>query len=131
MAAISESKSKPKTRNQSSSKLSDFVGKGKEFIPSEVPTARAVIQRGILIKEKLMIENEKGKYDVSLGEIVKELVPLIMFQWKRSNAKFSPPVIIQEKSLTTKVERLWKRVENVAWVRVKQAEKDRVVVLLD
>ena len=44
---------------------------------------------------------------------------------------FCPPVIIQEKSLTTKVERLWKRVENVVRGRVKQPEKEKVVAILD
>ena len=77
MATPSGSKTKRNTRNQSGSQLSAFVGKGKEFIPSEVPTARVVIQRGILIKEKLMFEKGRGKYDVSLEEVVKELVPLI------------------------------------------------------
>ena len=49
------SKSKAKTRHQSGTKLSEFVGRGKEFVECEVPTLRAVIRKGILIKEKMMI----------------------------------------------------------------------------
>ena len=41
-----------KTRKHSYSKLSELVGSGKDFLPSEVPTLRAVIQKGILIRER-------------------------------------------------------------------------------
>jgi hypothetical protein len=39
-----------KTRHNLATKLSNFVGKGKEFVLSEVPTKRSVIQMGILLK---------------------------------------------------------------------------------
>ena len=48
---------KPKTRKQSGSKLSEFIGPGKELNPTEVPTARTALQRGLLIKEKWLIED--------------------------------------------------------------------------
>ena len=41
-----------KTRKQSYSKLSELVGPGKELLTSEVPTLFAVIQKGILIRER-------------------------------------------------------------------------------
>ena len=37
------------TRSSLNTKLIDIVGPGKEFLPSEVPTLRSVIQKGILI----------------------------------------------------------------------------------
>ena len=111
--------------------LSKLVGRGKEFALSEVPTVRAVIQRGLLIKERLSIEEKRYDKDISVSEIVRELVPLILLQWHKSNAKFTPPVIVQEKSLVTKVERIWERVSNVARGRTKKSEKDKVMGMLD
>ena len=120
-----------KTRRQSGSRLADFIGPGKEFVPSEVPTLRAVIQQGILIKEKAMIEQGAAKVEIHTSEIVSEVVPLIVKQWQKSNAKFQPPVTIKEKSITNKVVRLWSRVEEVVWGRAKKAEKEKVEQLLD
>ncbi|XP_043213832.1 N-alpha-acetyltransferase 35, NatC auxiliary subunit-like isoform X2 [Amphibalanus amphitrite] len=132
MANPAASSSRPKTRRHVASKLSDFVGGGKEFDPSELPTLRAVIQKGILVKQKLMIEEETAKQKIERGDILKTVVPLILGQWHKANAKFCPPVIIKEKSLAVRIERLWKRVEDVAWGRVKnKKEKEAVEKLLD
>ena len=120
-----------KTRRQSGSRLADFIGPGKEFVPSEVPTLRAVIQQGILIKEKAMIEQGAAKKEIHMSEVVSQVVPLIVKQWQRSNAKFQPPVTIKEKSITNKVVRLWSRVEEVVWGRAKKGEREKVEQLLD
>ena len=114
-----------RTRHQSGSKLTEFVGPGKEFNLSEVPTLRAVIQRGILIKEKLLLEQGSAKKDIHVSEIVKELVPLIVAQWHKSNVKFSPPVTIMEHSIKNKVERLWRKIEEVVRGRGKKNERRR------
>ena len=78
MSASGSLKGGARTRHQSGSKLRELVGAGKEFLLSEVPTLRAVIQRGILIKERWMIEENTGQKKVLVGDIVRELVPLIM-----------------------------------------------------
>ena len=96
-----------KTRKHSYSKLSELVGSGKDFLPSEVPTLRAVIQKGILIREGVLVELGKAKTDVHSKDIIAQLVPSIVAQWQISNAKFAPPVTIKEDSIRKKVERLW------------------------
>ena len=59
-----------KTRKQSYSKLSELVGPGKELLTSEVPTLFAVIQKGILIRER---ELGKVKTDVYSKDIIAQL----------------------------------------------------------
>lgn len=120
-----------RTRHQAGSRLADYVGPGKEFVPSEVPTLRAVIQQGILIKEKMLLEQGAAKTDIHVKQIVAEVVPLIVEQWHKSNAKFRPPVTIKEDSIRARVERLWGRVEEVVRGRSKKAEKEKVEQLLD
>ena len=39
-----------KTRKDTTSKLSEYIGKGNEFLQSELPTNRAIIRKAILIK---------------------------------------------------------------------------------
>ena len=99
-----------KTRRHSASKLSEFVGPTKEFLPSEVPTLRAIIQRGLLVRDRLLLEQGSAKTEIHTKDIIAELVPLISTQWQMSNGKFSPPVTIKEDSIRKKVERLWGRV---------------------
>ena len=69
---------------------------------SEVPTLRAVIQKWILIDEKMMIEAETSKKNVLVGDILKEVTQLVPDQWQRASAKFVPPVTITDKSLRPK-----------------------------
>ena len=74
--------SKHRTRHSSSCKLSDYIGGGKEFILSEVPTNRAVIQRGILLRENKCVEDGISKQNYSKDQIAKD-------QWLKSNVKFT------------------------------------------
>ena len=98
---------KPKTRHQSGTKsLRDYVGVGKDFDKTEVPTLRAVIQQGIFLKDNIVMNDEAAKNFVGGAVIAKKVAPLILAQWHKSNAKFCSPAIITEKSLVNKVEKL-------------------------
>ena len=70
-----ESVVKARTRHSSGNKkLKEYIGKGKEFDVSEVPTLRAVIHRGLLIKENLMLgQADCKKNEITLQDICKEL----------------------------------------------------------
>ena len=118
-------------QSQTDSKLSELVGPGKEFLLSEAPTLRAVIQRGILIKEHLLLEHGTAKKDIHVKPIVDLLVPLIFAQWQKSNARFAPPVTIREDSVGKRVERLWGVLEEVVRGRSTKAKKEKVMEQLD
>ena len=120
-----------KLRQNTVDKFSDFVGKSKEFDKTEVPTNRAVIQRGLLIKEKHFLELDKAKLEIHKQKIAQELSALVLAQWQKSNAKFHPPVTIKENSLCKRIEKLWDRVMKVAWGHAKKKEVETVKNLLD
>ena len=120
-----------KTRQQSGTRLRDYVGPGKEFLLSEAPTLRAIMQKGILMKEVAMIEGETSKSRVFVGDIVRELAPLVLEQWQKSNAKFRPPVVMTEKSLVQKLEPLWKRVDEVARGKPRKGDSEKIPQMLD
>ena len=44
--------------------MSGLVGPGKEFLPSEVPTLHAVIQKDILVRERVLVKLGKAKTEV-------------------------------------------------------------------
>ena len=78
-----------------------------------------------------MIEENTGQKKVLVGDIVRELDPLIMTQWQRLNAKFCSPVTISKKSLVQKVEKLWKKMEEVAQGKTSKAVKEKILEQLD
>ena len=81
--------------HQSRSKLTQLVGPGKEFMPIGVPTLRAVIQEVLLVKERLLLEQGTAKTDIQASKITGTV-----------NAKFCPPVTINDNSLRIKVVRM-------------------------
>ena len=78
-----------------------------------------------------MIEENTGQKKVLVGDIVRELVPLILTQWQRLNAKFCSPVTISKKSLVQKVEKLQRKVEEVAQEKTSKAVKEKILKQLD
>ena len=62
-----------KKRKQSFSKLLELVGPGKEFLPSEVPTLHAVIQKDILVRERVLVKLGKAKTEVPSKDIIAQL----------------------------------------------------------
>lgn len=123
--------SKPRTRHSSGTKMSEFIGPGKEFNPSELPTNRAVIQRGILQKETKAIFFNLDMSKYTNREVAQDLTPLLIAQWTKSNAKFKSPIIIQEKSVVKKIVKLWETVEKVVWGRANKKIKEQLELDLD
>ena len=80
---------------------------------------------------RVLVELEKAKTEVHSKDIIAQLVPLIVAQWQIANAKFTPPVTIKEKSIRTKVERLWWMVEEVKRGRAGKGLRKKVELLLD
>ena len=83
------------------------------------------------MKQQIMIEENTAKYHIEKGDIAMALVPLVLAQWYKANAKFCPPVTVNEKSLADRIERLWERVDSVARGRANKKEKEEVEKLLD
>ena len=97
------------TRNKTKSSLEELVGSGKNFLPSEVPTYRAVFQRGIILQQ----ENAyKTSYKTS--NLCHDLAEEIISQWQKSNALFRPPITIQSKSIQNKLIKKWERIRKVS-----------------
>ena len=122
--------SKPRTRQASGCKLSGFVGVGKEFALADVPTVRAVIRRGLLLKEQKATEGVDTR-NYPTKELAKDLAPLIVAQWQKANVKFDHPVIVTLRQVTAKVEAVWVKVWEVCRGRGKKKDKDKVAAMLD
>ena len=114
---------KPKTRHDSASKLKEYIGPSLELNPSEVPTLRAVLQHGLLLRDKKLLDENVDKRCYSKGQMAKDLAPLVLSQWTKSNHMFTPPVTIKENTLVKKIEKLWQASEDFAWGRKSKGEE--------
>ena len=91
--------SPPKTRSGTMTNLSSMIGPGKDFVPSEVPTLRSVIRKGILIQEE-NIHNDIGRNITPIADISTTLASLVIQQWQKSNPNFKEPIIVTKKYLS-------------------------------
>ena len=105
---------KRKTRYISGSKMSEYLGGGKELLPSEVPTLRSALQKALLIQEEFMFLEEGDRPNLSIREIMGEVVTAVISQWHKANVKFVPPVTIEPKSLENRLVETWDKVSLVA-----------------
>ena len=61
---------KRKTRNDSGSKLTDYLGPGKEFLPTEVPTLRGVLRKALLIQEEHILDEVGDRRSLSVADLM-------------------------------------------------------------
>ena len=76
-----------------------------------------MVQRGLLLRGKKLLEEAIGANNYCLKDISRDLVPLLESQWKKANLSFVPPVTIGHRALEQKIETLWKKVQDAAYGR--------------
>ena len=108
----------PKTRHDSASKLKEYIGPPVKLNPNEVPNVRSVLQQGLFLKDKKLLDDNVAK-----GQMARDLAPMVLSQWTKSNHLFIPPVIIKENTLIKKIEKLWQTAEDFAWGRKCKGEE--------
>ena len=118
------------TRLSSITKLIALVGPSKEFLPSEVPTLRAVIQRGILIQET-NLHNNISRNQYPIREMAKELAQLILAQWQISNIDFQHPVTKHDKTIADIIVTKWEALREVSQKKANKKETENVMNCLD
>ena len=109
-------------RGCSGNQLSLLVGPGKDFLPTEVPTVRAVLQRGLLMQEE-NLHKDVPRHLYPISELARDLVPLVVAQWEKSNMNFKPPVIYNYKSISRKIVKEWTNYHELHKVNEKAKEE--------
>ena len=124
--------SSPVTRTGLSSdeKLIELVGTGKEFLPSEVPTLRDVIRKGIQIQQSNICKGI-SKTNYSISNLARELTKFIFDQWQKSNDSFQPPVTKDTRTIAESIESKWIILRQISRNKAKKSSKEKVLPLLD
>ena len=116
-----------RTRHKSSSHMSNYVGTGKELLPSELPTVRDLLRYGVMLKE--LSEQDKRNYVVD--QLVGDMVVALKERWQRANAQFKDPIINHDETLNKKVKSLWEKAVQVSLGKGKLKDKDMFTEKLD
>ena len=120
-----------KTRKSTQTKLVDLVGKGKQFIPSEVPTWRSIFQYAVLIQKTELVENNVKNSKYPICNLSHDIAIKVLEQWTLSNSKFQPPVTINQKTLSRRIEKRLTAINKVAKGKASKAETSKALSELD
>ena len=116
-----------KTRKKSGSHMSNYLGTGKELLPSELPTTRDLLRFGLLKRE----QSEEDKRNYTVDQLVKEMMRALVEQWQKANAQFQFPVINHPDTIYKKVKTLWDDAVKVSLGRGNLKVKERFSEKLD
>ena len=117
----------PRTRKKTGTKFSDFLGTGRDFLVSELPTLRDVLRYVVLLRE----QHEENARNITVREVAREVVPVLINQWVKANALFKPPVIVSDKTIIDKIVEAWSFVSDVVSKSVSKTKKEKFIIRLD
>ena len=120
-----------KTRHSSGSKISEYIGVGQDFLPSEVPTLRGALRKVLLLQEQHIMEDDGDRRNLPLTHLLAQVAESVLAQWIKSNSKLSPPVIITGTALSQRLKTAWDNISLIARGKAKKADKVRWEEKLD
>ena len=106
-----------RTRYNSESKLASFLGSGRDLLPSELPTLRAVLRAGIKLNE----DKAETKQKYPIQELALDVAKLVEAQWLKANNELIPPKVSTLKSIQRRIQTAWRRAQDIVW---KKEEKN-------
>ena len=90
------------------------MGVGKELVPSEVPTLRAVLQLALHLQDERWRREDINKRNYPVKDLMKDVINSVFAQWGRANFLFKPPVLCTNRNMEIKLEKYWERAKLAA-----------------
>ena len=113
------------------SRMKEMIGEGKELLASQLATNRSILQKCILVKEKMIFEDNIHFSKVSLQEVANVVLFDLSQQWMTVSPLLRPPVIISEEGIVNKTKRLWEKAVNVCRDRTSKGTRQLFLRQLD
>ena len=111
--------------------LNHIWGHGKDFMEKQLPTCRSVIQKAMLERERTVLENNLHFSQVSLPDCAKVVSQSLVSHWKDVNPLLTHPVLLEEKSVLSKVTRLLERTRDVVNHKASKKARESFFMILD
>ena len=116
-----------RTRHKSASPMSEYLGRGKEMSPTELPTSRDILRYCLLRRETLPEFKTNQSIRVMMDKVLEE----IRARWKRANFKFQPPVTATDRSILDRLSALWEKCSKISRNKSNAKEKNKFEEGLD
>ena len=84
--------------------MSDYLGPSKDLLVLDLPTLRSALCLGQLIIER------QGVEQMTVNDMAMEVYSMLAAQYYKANAKFVPPVILEDNWGVKKVATAWNNV---------------------
>lgn len=119
--------SKRKTRLATSTHMSNFIGTGREMLPSELPTLRDVLRYGLLLRE----QSGENVRNYPAATVAKDTYLKVLEKWELANSCFVVPILNSRVTVLKKIEENWEKAKNISLGRGKLEVKEAFIATLD
>ena len=116
-----------RTRNKSSSRLSDYLGTGRELLVSDLPTTRDILRFGLLKREEYHLYKRNFTVDMICDEMRDGLIS----QWQSANGLFQYPVISDSSNIKKNLKFHWEQAVRFSEGKGKKVDMDKFKDKLD
>ena len=112
-----------RTRHASDTKLTGYLGVGKELMGTELPTLRSVLRQGLLFQEEKVLQDSSHPNTAmhtiyTVKELSVKMAQALTAQWKRANVEFKPPVTISDIAIQMKLKLAWETAKKIALKKI-------------
>jgi hypothetical protein len=107
--------------------MSNFIGTGREMLPSELPTLRDVLRYGLLLRE----QSGENVRNYPAATLAKDIYPTVLEKWELANSCFVVPILNSRVTVLKKIEENWEKAKNISLGRGKLEVKEAFIAILD
>ena len=88
-----------KTRNINKTSITEFIGTGKEFLLTELPTYRDILRYANLLRE----QSNKNSRIFLIKDMAKQVANHLITNWQKANANFKAAITNSDKTIVKKI----------------------------
>ena len=70
-----------------------------------------------------MLEEDGDRRNLPISSVMKEVADIVLTQWRKSNNKFIPPVVVTKDALLFRLQISWETISDVSRGKAKKATK--------
>ena len=70
-----------------------------------------------------MLEVYEDRWNLPISSVMKEVADSVLTQWRKSNNKFSPPVVVTKDALLFRLQIAWETISDISRGKAKKATK--------
>lgn len=70
-----------------------------------------------------MLEEDGDRRNLPISSVMKEVADSVLTQWRKSNNKFSPPVVVTKDALLFRLQISWETISDISRGKAKKATK--------